>query len=68
MASIGSVSRGGVDFLHRVGDVFNSIAVGIQYARTLQTLRYMSDAELTQIGITRADIPAYAQKLVDEGL
>lgn len=69
MASlVGSVSRGGVDLVHRVGDFFHSIVVGIQYARTMQALCYMSDAELERIGITRADIPSYAQKLVDEGL
>lgn len=58
----------GTGFWKRIGDAMHSIAVSVQYAKTMQALCNLSDAELKEIGITRSDIPAYAQKMVDEGL
>jgi len=52
----------------RIGDMLQSIAVSIHYARTMQALCNLSDAELKELGITRSDIPSYAQRMVDEGL
>lgn len=36
----------------------------LQAARMMSTLSNMSDYQLTQVGITRSDIPQYAQKLM----
>lgn len=36
----------------------------LAYARMAQTLHAMSDAQLAQIGVARADIPAHALALV----
>lgn len=55
-------------FFKRIGDFFESIAMSVQYAKTMQALCNLSDDELAKLGITRSDIPQYAQKLVDEGL
>lgn len=52
----------------RIGDMMHSIAMSIHYARTMQALCNLSETELKELGITRSDIPSYAQKMVDEGL
>lgn len=36
----------------------------LQHARMMSTLSRMSDAQLTRIGITRSDIPRYADSLM----
>ncbi len=37
---------------------------GLQMGRMLSTLSNMSDYQLAQIGISRSDIPEYAEKLL----
>ncbi|MGB7318160.1 MAG: hypothetical protein WBC85_09365 [Planktotalea sp.] len=37
----------------------------LKHGRMMSVLSNMSDAQLSQIGITRADIPAYAKTLLE---
>lgn len=57
----------GAGFFKRVGDFLHTFAFSIQYAKTMQALCSLSDMELSRLGITRADIPNYAEKLINEG-
>lgn len=43
---------------------FQSGLRSLQHARMMSTLSRMSDAQLTRIGITRSDIPRYADSLM----
>ena len=54
-------------FFKRIGDFLHTFAISIQYAKTMQALCSLSDMELSRLGITRADIPNYAEKLIEEG-
>ena len=47
-----------------IGAAFKSFVASAQHGRMLSVLSQMSDAELERIGITRADIPNYAEKLL----
>lgn len=44
----------------------HSVLRALQTGRMMSTLTNMSDDQLAQIGITRADIPRYALKLMEE--
>lgn len=35
-----------------------------QYARMMSALSHLSDSQLSEIGVTRTDIPKYAEKLM----
>jgi uncharacterized protein YjiS (DUF1127 family) len=49
----------------RLGRWAGGLLRTIQTARMMQALSEMNDHELARIGITRADIPAYAASLID---
>lgn len=57
----------GSSFFNRIGDFLHTFAISIQYAKTMQALCSLSDSELSRLGITRADIPSYAETLIEEG-
>ena len=47
--------------------LFSKLSAGIkvvQYSRMVQALSGLSDDQLAEIGLTRKDIPAHAQKCV----
>ncbi|WP_299784641.1 DUF1127 domain-containing protein [uncultured Marivita sp.] len=47
-----------------VGNKAKAALKALQMARMLSTLSHMSDYQLAQIGISRSEIPAYAEKLM----
>ena len=47
-----------------VGTKAKAAFKALQMARMLSTLSNMSDHQLAQIGISRSEIPAYAEKLM----
>ncbi len=51
-------------FLARLGAKAHARLRAMQMARMLSTLSSMSDHQLAQIGISRSDIPRYAEKLM----
>lgn len=53
--------------LSTIGTAFKSFIASAQHSRMLSVLSQMSDAELERIGITRADIPNYTEKLLSHG-
>ncbi len=54
-------SRG---FFHKVDVVLRAGLRTVQTARMMSALAQMSDEQLSQIGITRADIPNYTDKIM----
>lgn len=50
--------------LARLGAKAHGVLKTLQMARMLSTLADMSDHQLAQIGISRADIPKYAEELM----
>lgn len=54
------------NIFQRIGEYLQTLASSIEYAKAMQSLCSLSDAELKQLGITRSDIPTYAEKIVDE--
>lgn len=50
--------------LIRVRTKAKAILKTLQLARMISTLSSMSDHQLAQIGITRSDIPKYAEELM----
>ncbi len=54
-----------VAFLARFSAKAQAILRTLQVARMISTLSSMSDGQLSQIGISRADIPQYAEKLME---
>ena len=48
----------------RIGAKAQAVLKGLQMARMLSTLSNMSDSQLAQIGISRSDIPKYAETLM----
>lgn len=50
--------------LRAVSEFLKSAVRAMQMGRMMSALSQMSDAQLDQIGITRSDIPAYAEKLL----
>ncbi|GAA6161993.1 MULTISPECIES: DUF1127 domain-containing protein [Ruegeria] len=53
-----------ISFLAWIGSTANAALKALQMARMLSTLSNMSDYQLSQIGISRSDIPKYAAKLM----
>ncbi len=47
-----------------IGTKAKAALKALQMARMLSTLSNMSDYQLAQIGISRSEIPAYAEKLM----
>lgn len=64
MASFVSTQPLAPSFFQSVKDGFASVSAALVRGRMLSALHAMSDRELAQVGITRADIPSYADKLV----
>ena len=56
-----------IGFFSSIGAAFKSFIASAQHSRMLSVLSQMSDAELELIGITRADIPDYTEKLLSHG-
>lgn len=50
--------------LARIGANAQAVVKALQVARMMSTLANMSDSQLDQIGISRSDIPNYAEKLM----
>ncbi|WP_254442448.1 DUF1127 domain-containing protein [Ruegeria arenilitoris] len=70
---LSSMSRGAKSILPLILSRLNKVFAGmrgvlrtLQMARMMSTLSEMSDHQLTQIGISRADIPMYAEKLLSD--
>ena len=53
-----------IAFLAWIGAKAKAAVKALQMARMLSTLSNMSDYQLAQIGISRSDIPEYAEKLM----
>ena len=53
-------------FLARFGAKAHAGLKALQMARMLSTLYSMSDHQLAQIGVSRSDIPKYAETLMAE--
>lgn len=53
-----------IGILASISAAFKSFIAAAQHGRMLSVLSNMSDAELENIGITRADIPSYAETLM----
>ncbi len=53
-------------FLAKIGAKAKAALKAFQMARMQSTLSNMSDYQLAQIGISRSDIPEYAEKLMAE--
>lgn len=53
-------------FLARFGRGAKSTLTTLQTARMMSVLSDMSDQQLAQIGISRSDIPEYAERLILE--
>jgi len=53
-------------FWHATMAKSHSALRALQTARMMSTLAQMSDHQLTQIGISRSEIPQYAEKLMAE--
>ncbi|WP_438955389.1 DUF1127 domain-containing protein [Cognatiyoonia sp.] len=64
MASFVSTQPLAPSFFQFVKDGFASLSAALIRGRMLSALHAMSDRELAQVGITRADIPSYSDKLV----
>lgn len=47
-----------------LGRRLNAALRAVQHARMMQALGEMTDRDLAKIGLARADIPAYAARLV----
>ncbi len=52
--------------LVKIGAKARAALKALQVARMASTLSNMHDGQLKQIGITRAEIPKYAEKLIAE--
>jgi uncharacterized protein YjiS (DUF1127 family) len=65
-AETGSIHaiNGLVSLLVTFGAKVNAAVRTLQMARMMSTLSSMSDAQLAQIGISRSDIPEYAETLM----
>ena len=57
------ITTGGGMF-SKIGTALGKTMRAMQYSRMMQALSEMSDAQLTIIGLTRADIPRHAYKCV----
>ena len=53
-----------VTLMARIGAKAQAVLKALQMARMLSTLSNMSDSQLAQIGISRSDIPKYAETLI----
>ncbi|MGC1496706.1 MAG: DUF1127 domain-containing protein [Sulfitobacter sp.] len=56
--------NGLISVLASLGAKANAAMKTLQMARMISTLTNMSDYQLTQIGISRSDIPKYAETLM----
>jgi len=63
-ADRGSVVAASIALLVRVKVKAHAALRAVQMARMLSTLSNMSDYQLAQIGISRSDIPKYAETLM----
>lgn len=50
----------------RAGRALPAALKQLEYGRMMQVLRRLPDKELAAIGLRRADIPAYARRLIYE--
>lgn len=57
-------SHGLRDTLAAVGAYFHGLLLAVQWARMARVMSEMSDSQLAQIGVARADIPQRARELV----
>lgn len=65
-ADRGSFAAASIALLGRIGAKAHAALRAVQMARMLSTLSKMSDHQLAQIGISRSDIPKYAETLMAE--
>ncbi len=63
-ADRGSVAARSIALLAMIGAKAHAALRALQMARMLSTLSNMSDYQLAQIGISRSDIPKYAETLM----
>jgi uncharacterized protein YjiS (DUF1127 family) len=63
-ADRGAVAATSIVLLVRIRAKAHAALKALQMARMLSTLSNMSDYQLAQIGISRSDIPKYAETLM----